>query len=207
MFGLTVIGQSPLWTDRDPVRSRLPCRHLTGLRSPANRTDLGAARRGGAAAGLEAGCRWPLVRVGGPGNGSGGVVVLIKRWRVLAIGMVFLGLLSILTIRLWYVQIAAAEVNEERALANRLREVETEAPRGRILDAGGQIIAETRASRTLLVDRRVLTLEQEEALVQNLSVLLNQPQDSLRANFDQALSGSRFVVAIDVPGRRRHTGS
>lgn len=128
------------------------------------------------------------------------MVVLIKRWRVLAIGMVFLGLLSILTIRLWYVQIAAAEVNEERALANRLREVETEAPRGRILDAGGQIIAETRASRTLLVDRRVLTLEQEEALVQNLSVLLNQPQDSLRANFDQALSGSRFVVAIDVPG-------
>lgn len=126
--------------------------------------------------------------------------MLIKRWRVLAVGVFFLALMSILTIRLWYVQIAAAEVNEERALANRLREVETEAPRGRILDARGQIVAETRASRTLLVDRRVLTLDQEEALVQNLSVLLNEPQDSLRARFDQALSGSRFVVAIDVPG-------
>lgn len=126
--------------------------------------------------------------------------MIIKRWRLVAVGVLFLALLSSLTIRLWYVQVAAAEVNEERALANRLREVQTEAPRGRILDANGVVLAESRASRTLLVDRRVLTLSEEEALVQNLSVLLDEPQEMLRARFQAAASGGRFVVAIDVAG-------
>ncbi len=126
--------------------------------------------------------------------------MLIKRWRLFAVGLLFLALFSSLTIRLWYVQIAAAEVNEERAKANRLREVQTEAPRGRILDAAGRVLAETRASRTLLVDRRVLSFEQEEELVQNLSVLLDEPQNVLRDKFLAAPSASRFVVAIDVDG-------
>lgn len=124
---------------------------------------------------------------------------MISRWRIATLGVVFLALLVTLTIRLWFLQVAEGQVNAELAQQNQTATVRTEAPRGEIVDRYGVLLAGTRASQSIVVNRKQLTLEQEEQLVQRVAVLLGVEQEELRERFADAGSGSRFTLALDVP--------
>ena len=63
-------------------------------------------------------------------------------------------LLSALFVRLWYLQVLEREELQTVAATNILRVVHTEAPRGRILDAGGRVLVDNRAVQVVSIDRR-----------------------------------------------------
>jgi cell division protein FtsI/penicillin-binding protein 2 len=80
-----------------------------------------------------------------------------RAWRLLAVGVVFLGLLGILVLRLWYLQVGTVASALEVAEQQQLRVVTIEAPRGDIYDrTGTQLLAGTVAARSIVVDRKLV---------------------------------------------------
>ncbi len=75
------------------------------------------------------------------------------RVRLGVLAIVMVGLFAALFARLWYLQVLSSESFEQAADANRIRVVQVEAPRGRILDASGRLIVDNRVSIVVTVDR------------------------------------------------------
>lgn len=75
------------------------------------------------------------------------------RLRLGVLAIVALGLFVALFARLWYLQVLSSETYEIAADANRIRVVQVEAPRGRILDRNGTVIVDNRVSIVVHVDR------------------------------------------------------
>jgi penicillin-binding protein 2 len=69
-------------------------------------------------------------------------------WRLTVIGVIFLGLFGILTLRLWYLQVSAIDESLDTAEAQQLSTVTIEAPRGDIYDRNGTLMAGTEAARS-----------------------------------------------------------
>ncbi|MFP5322489.1 MAG: penicillin-binding protein 2 [Acidimicrobiia bacterium] len=85
------------------------------------------------------------------------------RLRLGVLGVVAIALFVALFARLWYLQVMSSESFTEAAEANRLRVVQVEAPRGRILDRDGTVIVDNRVSIVVTVDRvRFADLEDGE---------------------------------------------
>jgi penicillin-binding protein 2 len=122
-----------------------------------------------------------------------------RAWRLLAVGVVFLGLLGILVLRLWYLQVGTVASALEVAEQQQLRVVTIEAPRGDIYDrTGTQLLAGTVAARSIVVDRKLVPAEREEELINNLSALLDIPASEIRAQFDEEGAGARFAMGGEV---------
>ncbi len=85
------------------------------------------------------------------------------RLRLGVLGIVVIALFVPLFARLWYLQVLSSETFTEAAEANRVRVVQVEAPRGRILDRDGTVLVDNRVSIVVTVDRvRFVELEDAE---------------------------------------------
>ncbi len=129
-----------------------------------------------------------------------------RRFGVLAVTavVVFASLLA----RLWFLQVVAPEAAVETAASNREREIWVEAPRGRILDAQGRVLAGRRESLVVTLDWTELAEIDEEgrsAVFAEVAEELNRAgiktkQAELESVYDRARNGDLkpVVVAEDV---------
>src|SRR6187549_3940539 len=78
------------------------------------------------------------------------------RLRLSILGIVVFALFATLFARLYYLQVMAPESGELMAAANRVRVIQEEAPRGRLLDAKGQVLVDNRTSLVVTVDKQEL---------------------------------------------------
>jgi len=72
---------------------------------------------------------------------------------------------KIATRRLWFLQVLATEQYERLAQENRVRIVESEPARGRMLDRNGRVIVDNKYSLAVTVDRQVVDTCREEGRV------------------------------------------
>lgn len=99
------------------------------------------------------------------------------RLRLGVLGIVVIALFVPLFARLWYLQVLSTESFTEAAEANRIRVVQVEAPRGRILDRDGTVLVDNRVSIVVTVDRvRFAELEDDErtAMLERLAAELTR---------------------------------
>ena len=75
------------------------------------------------------------------------------RLRLGVLAVVLFALFAALFARLWYLQVLSSEDYEQAAEANRIRVVQVEAPRGRVLDRNGTVLVDNRVSVVVTVDR------------------------------------------------------
>lgn len=94
--------------------------------------------------------------------------------RVSVLGLVFAGLLAVLLLRLWAMQVTQAEAYEDRALRNQVRVVYTPAPRGDIFDAKGVKLAGTESALAAVVDLALVESTDIEPLARNLAAFLDE---------------------------------
>ena len=99
------------------------------------------------------------------------------------LGVVFLALFGVLTLRLWTVQVTATTEYQTLAESNQVRVVETPAPRGEIRDRNGELIAGTRSALAAVLDGALVPDEDdpgEPDFIQRLSTLSGIPVDEVR---------------------------
>ncbi len=110
-------------------------------------------------------------------------------WRLGVIGVLFIGMLTVLGVRLWYVQVAKGPEYQADA-ENMLVGLRTlSAPRGAIVDNVGNVIVTSEFSPGIVVDRKLIRADIEDDVVQQLSGLLGVPATEVWAGFDQAGHG------------------
>lgn len=120
------------------------------------------------------------------------------RSRFATLGLLIIVVLGALFIRLWTVQVIAGERYARMADDNRIREVEIEAPRGRILDRRGRALVTNRPA--LAVTAQAVVAE-DAGMLSRLSTLLDMPVDEIEERLcssKQAPLEPR-VVRLDVP--------
>ncbi len=122
----------------------------------------------------------------------------LGRLKVLAGLLAFM--LAALVTRLWFLQVLAAEDYRELARNNSVRLVEVPAPRGRILDANGDVLVGNRLSLVLTVNRQELGDRAEEVLLR-LSELLGVSARELGRQMQDPryYSYQPVPIARDVP--------
>jgi len=122
-------------------------------------------------------------------------------WRLVGLGAVFLALFSILTLRLWFLQVTSGLAFEEQAQRQQIKIVDTPAARGEIRDRDGNLLVGTRVALVVVGDDSLVPDEDEperEALVQRLASLLDLAPVEVRARFAKAAPKQRFEIAEDV---------
>jgi len=123
--------------------------------------------------------------------------------------LVRLGILGLLVIiafgalfsRLWFLQVLASEDYRVLARENRVRRVQSEPPRGRILDRNGKVLVGNRLSLSVTIDRQSLRgPRQQRRVLERLERVLGRPRSDLRTNLlNPAVSPYKPVpVANDV---------
>ncbi|MBA2273688.1 MAG: penicillin-binding protein 2 [Actinobacteria bacterium] len=123
--------------------------------------------------------------------------------------LVRLGILGLLVIiafgalfsRLWFLQVLASEDYRVLARENRVRRVQSEPPRGRILDRNGKVLVGNRLSLSVTIDRQSLRgPRQQRRVLERLERVLDRPRSDLRSNLlNPAVSPYKPVpVANDV---------
>src|SRR2546421_7810340 len=71
--------------------------------------------------------------------------------RVAVIGGVALVLFGIVFFRLWYLQVLSGDRYRTEANNNRVREINVQAPRGRIVDRNGKVLVDNRSGYAVVV--------------------------------------------------------
>lgn len=118
--------------------------------------------------------------------------------RYAILGAVFLGVLALLLFRLWTMQVLAGPEYALQADKNRVRQITTVAPRGRILDRNGVELVTNRPTLAVLAPS---TLHDDDETLARLSALLQvsvpEMKERLASRKEAALAPR--VIAIDVP--------
>jgi len=113
--------------------------------------------------------------------------------------MVVLSLFSALLARLWYLQVLAAPAMKVEAKNNSVAVLYTEAPRGRILDRKGRVLADNKVVLALVADRA--KVKDSPKVIPRVAGLLGMTVDQI----NERMADSRFSplkpvpIAIDVP--------
>jgi penicillin-binding protein 2 len=107
----------------------------------------------------------------------------VRRRRMAVAGVLTVCCFVTLLTRLVHLQVAERPAYAARAEANRLRVVPVEAPRGRILDRTGRVLADTGAAWRIRLDRRVPASQQAE-LLERLAPVLGVSEAGLRARVE-----------------------
>ena len=131
---------------------------------------------------------------------SGGIDRINLRLAVFGVLMIaaFVALFS----RLWFLQVLASDEYNKLAKENRVRFVETEPPRGRILDRDGNVIVDNRMSLSVTIDRQVIDQRWERRKVlSKLSDLLDVEVEDMRTRLEDATVSPYKPVAVanDIP--------
>jgi penicillin-binding protein 2 len=123
-----------------------------------------------------------------------------SRVRVSIVGVVIVALFASLFARLWFLQ-----MGPDQALGNIVstlgtRVIQTESPRGEILDRNGKILAQDVASWAVTVDRN-LPGKTANRVLGSLAEVLGVPEKSLRANYTSVRQSplKPAVVDLNVP--------
>lgn len=121
------------------------------------------------------------------------------RLRVAFLGVVTLSLLSAIVLRLWFLQVLAADTYVQAAEENRVRIVPIEPARGRILDRNGEVLVRNRPS--LVVAVRPDELQDRQATLERLGALLEVPLEKIEERLadKRVLPYAAIPVAKDVP--------
>ncbi|MDH5373980.1 MAG: penicillin-binding transpeptidase domain-containing protein, partial [Acidimicrobiia bacterium] len=119
--------------------------------------------------------------------------------RLAVLGVAFLVLFSLLFMRLWFVQVASGTVYEEEASRQQLQAERTKAARGEIRDAHGLLLATSRIVPEMIVERAEVAAEDEEALIQQISALLDLPAVEVRAILEQAGPVAQVSLGLITP--------
>lgn len=124
------------------------------------------------------------------------------RLRLTLLALVIAGIFGVLFARLWFLQVLAGERYQELANTNRVRFVVVEAPRGRILTAGGQELVKNRPAQTVSADPDELLDDQGRprdaaagAVLARLSRLLEMPTEAIL----ERLTSRRYSPFRPVP--------
>jgi len=125
--------------------------------------------------------------------------------RLAVLGTLVVACFVALFSRLWFLQVLAADDYRRAAKENRVRLVQTEPTRGRILDRNGVVIVTSRESLAITIDRQVVsTPRKERKVLERLAPLLEIKRRELKARLhDAAASPYKPVpVANDVQERK-----
>ncbi|HKA85473.1 MAG TPA: penicillin-binding protein 2 [Acidimicrobiales bacterium] len=145
---------------------------------------------------------------GAVSNGRGGGSK-VPRLRLSMMAVVAMALFTSLFARLYDLQVVGSSDYQLQAEANRVRTVQVEAPRGRILDRHGKVLVDNRVAVVVGIDRNAfgeLAHSAQTALLQRLTLELTAaghpitPEDIVRRLGDKRYS--RYApapVATDVP--------
>ena len=123
-----------------------------------------------------------------------------SRLRLAVLGMVVLSLFCALVTRLYYLQVLASPTLKVEAQHNSVAVVYTEAPRGRILDRNGKVLADNRVVLALVANRDEIA-KHPDVLPRLAAHLGNVTLEQLH----ERLSDDRFSLykpvplAVDVP--------
>jgi penicillin-binding protein 2 len=114
--------------------------------------------------------------------------------RLTTLGVVFVSMLSVIGLRLWFVQVAEgpqiARAAEEATWIGKT----SYAPRGDIYDRSGKLLATSRMVPAVMVDRTFVQPEQRDRLIQELASLVGVDPVELDAMYEEAGINGRFQV-------------
>lgn len=120
-------------------------------------------------------------------------------WRLGAIGFAFMVMFGILALQLWRVQVVPAEDYVAQALALQVKPVYTPAPRGQIVDRGGNRLAGSRPALSAVVDGSLVPDDAVAELVPLLAAFTGLPSAEVAAIVDDAIARSdRRVISSDL---------
>jgi penicillin-binding protein 2 len=121
--------------------------------------------------------------------------------RIAVLGAIGLALLSVLFIRLWFLQVIGSEQYAERAEGNRIRTVVVESERGLITDRNGEVLVANKPSRDLVARPGELVGPQRAEVVQRLAPVLGERPAELRRRLDEGEKTpyQSVLLAEDVP--------
>src|SRR5215203_667561 len=98
------------------------------------------------------------------------------RVRLSVLGVVVVSLFAALFGRLWYLQVAAAPEYQQELSTNRLRTVQIQPQRGRILDIDGRVLVDNKRTLVVTIERdEIKTVEQRAEMFARLSGALETP--------------------------------
>ncbi|HMS24616.1 MAG TPA: penicillin-binding protein 2 [Acidimicrobiia bacterium] len=126
----------------------------------------------------------------------------LREKRIGIVGVVIIALFLTLGSRLWYLQVATGDQLAAAATQNRIRVIQEEAPRGRILDVNGNVLVDNRIARSIVVDRQELKEEKKKKeVIDRLSKVLDIDKSDIEARIkDERISPYKPVpIAIDIP--------
>jgi penicillin-binding protein 2 len=83
--------------------------------------------------------------------------------RVAMLGGIAFVLFAIVFFRLWYLQVLSGDQYLQQARDNRVRELRVQAPRGEVLDRGGNVLVENRAATVVQLDPEALPAVERDA--------------------------------------------
>lgn len=116
--------------------------------------------------------------------------------RMASFGAVAIVLLGVLVARLWFLQVVGGGEYQERAEANRLRTVITEAPRGAITDRNGTALVTSRNVLNLVAEPQKLEGPKGRTALRRLSVALGHPPGYFSAKVRKAREASPFESVV-----------
>jgi penicillin-binding protein 2 len=129
-----------------------------------------------------------------------------SRVRVAILGVVVVALFGALVARLWFLQMGGEEELKFRAVARATRTIQTESPRGRILDCNGAVLVENVAEWAVTIDRQMDKATRKRVLGQLAEVLAPQyDAQQLEENFNDLRQSplKPAIVAVGVPEQAR----
>jgi len=120
--------------------------------------------------------------------------------RIATLAGIAVGLLAILVLRLWFLQVIGTEAFASQAEVNRLRTVQNEGPRGEIIDRDGEVLVGSRLVQNLVARPLELSGARRDRVIERLSEKLDIPAGEMRAKLAQgdALSYRPVVLKEDV---------
>lgn len=121
------------------------------------------------------------------------------RLRLGVLGMVVLSLFCALFARLYYLQVLASPTMAVEAERNSVAVVYTQAPRGRILDRNGKVLADNRVVLALVADREAVARNPE--VLPRVAGLLATTVEALQQRIDDPRYSpfKPAPLAVDVP--------
>jgi penicillin-binding protein 2 len=140
----------------------------------------------------------------GGGTGAGGGIDRTKL-RVAALFVLIVAAFTTLFSRLYFLQVLASNEFTIAGEENRVRVVESEPPRGRILDAKGKVLVGNRRSLALTVERHIIDdPARRRTVLDRIATTLNVPLKRLYEDIEDATFSPYKPVAVllDVPEKQ-----
>lgn len=104
---------------------------------------------------------------------------------------------ALLLLRLWYIQVWRGGIFKEEAIQNSVRKIEVDAPRGRIFDKFGRVIADVRPGFDVTIVRE--DIKNLDELLNQVGIILNVDPAELKKRLDEAIKkGVRKFHPITV---------